>query len=78
MVEPEIVLTQYAIYVNPADMPGRFVTREWHIARGASAPLAGRAWPANSLEQARRVVPEGMVRLERQPDDDPVILETWT
>lgn len=76
--EPDVVLTQYVVYVNPADMPGKFVVREWHIARGAPAPLAGRAWSRSTLEQARELIPEGMIRLERQDDDDPVILETWT
>lgn len=78
MTELEIVLTQYVIYVNPADMPGKFVVREWHVVRDELLPVAGRAWPANTLEQARAMVPEGLVRLGRQEVDDPVILETWT
>lgn len=75
---PGIVLTQYTIYVNPADQPGKFVVREWHVVRGSPEPVAGESWVVESLDAARAVVPDGCFRLERAPDDDPVILETWT
>lgn len=74
----EVVMTQVTIYVSPADMPGHFVAREWHIARGGVDPIPGRAWKADTLEAARSIVPPGMFCLGRQADDDPTIVETWT
>jgi hypothetical protein len=72
------VITQYTIYYDPADAPGRFVAREWRIVRGLAEPQLGQAWIADTLEAARSIVPEDLVMIPRDPDDDETIVETWT
>lgn len=65
------------IYENPTDHPGKFVAREqW---AGAGAILVGGAplIVADSLTEARSVVPDGMIRLPRNPEDEPQIVECW-
>ena len=74
-------MRQYTIYRNPRDYPGRCVVRGWTIVRGEhqhelivdAEPLA----IVDTVEEARAAVPPGLVRLDRLPGDDPVIVEVW-
>lgn len=70
------VLTQYTIYERPRDYPEGFVVRAWHIMPGRAEP--GEARTASTLEEARALVPPGLICFARTPDDDPTIVETWT
>lgn len=72
-------LDHYVIYKHPADYPDHYVVRAWRIETGRE-PLAGFVKLADTLEEARQLVPIerlGLVRIERSPEDDPVIQETW-
>lgn len=73
-------LDHWVIYDHPADYPDHFVVRAWRIETGRD-PLPGHtAHLADTLEEARELVPIqrlGLVRLERSPDDDATIVETW-
>lgn len=68
-------LRQYTIYDHPRDHPESFVVREWLIGAGTVTP--GQAWGTATLASARDLVPPGLVCLGREPQDDPVIIETW-
>lgn len=73
------VLTQYAIYENPADYPGWFVVRRWEVHDGVPAPVpCPNPKLAPSLEAARAAVPSGYFNIGRMAEDDPVIVEVWT
>lgn len=74
----DIALTQWVVYRNPADAPGMFVVRQWMIEHGKLDPIPGQAWASESLEALRTVLPNGLVRFEPGPDDDPCIVEVWT
>lgn len=70
-------MESWTIYARPADFPDvPFVVRNWIITPGAMVPGGAVAF-CDSLEQARHVIPEGLTRFERNPDDDPVIVESW-
>jgi hypothetical protein len=69
-------LVQFTIYHRPDDAPDHWVVREWRIFRGNAEP--GPARIVDSLEDARAIVPAGMICIPRAPDDDPKIVETWT
>lgn len=71
-------LTQYVIYWNPSDYPGRFVTREWKVTAGQVLAAAHPCAVADSLAEARAIVPDGLVHIGRMPGDDPAIFEVWT
>jgi hypothetical protein len=66
----------FTIYESPADSEGRFVVRERDVTAGNVE--VGNARTAATLEEARALIPEGAVRFERSPDDDPTIVESWT
>nr|DAI56795.1 MAG TPA: hypothetical protein [Caudoviricetes sp.] len=60
------------VYENPADYPGKYVARLWDLQRPTGFVVV-----ADSLEQIREAIPEGMVPFNRSGEDDPVIVETW-
>lgn len=81
VTEPEQwVLEQWVIYDHPRDHPGAFVVRCWRIFRGGQIAPTPEVWLRPTLDQAREVIaanyPDGH-RLDRDPQDDPVITEVW-
>lgn len=71
----ELHLPMWVIYESPKDYPGKFVVRLWEsLPRPEPRRLIG---VSENLEEARKLVPPGAYRLVRQPEDDPVIVETW-
>jgi hypothetical protein len=65
-------LDLFVVYDHPRDFPEKFVVRRWQ----GIVPTAEFAL-ADSLEEARAKVPGDCVRIDRNPADDPAILETW-
>lgn len=67
----------WVIYDHPKDYPHVFVARRWLVdRRGERATdllLIDEDLGRLRLEMEQR----GLIRLDRQPEDDPVILETW-
>lgn len=73
------VLSMYTIYFNPRDYPGRFVMREWFIVKGSREPMPAPLPSAvcDTLEEARRALPPGVVWMGRNPEDESQIVEVW-
>jgi hypothetical protein len=70
-------LTTWVIYDHPADFPEHFVVRPWTVAGGGRLE-PGSARLCGTLEQARAaLVNLGLYRMDRQPDDDPTVVEVW-
>lgn len=65
-------LSIWVIYDNPLDVPGKFVARKWLNNRPTET-----IYIADTLEEIRKHIPEGLVNIERFPDDDPKITEVW-
>ena len=73
----EDVLTIWTIYQNHPAHPGKFVVRAYDVlAGGRWAPRPESAAFA-SLDEARATVPCGLYWMNRNPVDDPTIVETW-
>lgn len=72
-------LTLWTIYNHPTDAPEPFgyAVREWHVGDEGGPHATSQVLFAMTLEDARALVPPGLFRLERDPNDDPVIVETW-
>ena len=60
------------IYSSPKDYPGKFIARLWDVTVPTQIVAI-----ADSLEEIRKAKPAEMVIIDRQPKDDPVIVETW-
>lgn len=72
------VLEVWVIYENPADYPGRFVTRRQCVHRGGAIRIDPEpACVARTLDEAREAVPKNLTRFPPQPGDVPQIYETW-
>lgn len=71
------MLDMWVIYENPSDYPGKFVVRLWHPGAGFLEAAKDPTAVVETLEEARKAIPEGRHRLPRQASDDPVIVETW-
>lgn len=66
---------QYAIYDHPRDYPDHFVVREWLIFPGHTQP--GDAWLAETIEEARTVLPSGTTQISGPDPKDPILIEVW-
>lgn len=71
----ESIMNQYVIYKKPRDYPKKYVTRKWEILVGGLNPAE--AFVCDTLKEARGKVPDGLVQMERSPEDDPAIYEVW-
>lgn len=60
------------VYEDPADYPGKYVARLWDLQQPTGFVVV-----ADSLEEIRAAIPDGMVPFARFDKDDPVIVETW-
>ncbi len=68
-------LDMWTVYKHPEDYPEHYVVRQWTVR--ADGMAAGAALLADTLEQARELVPPHSYRLDRHPDDEPCIVEVW-
>jgi hypothetical protein len=71
---------QWVIYDHPKDYPDNFVVRHWtiHLRIGNARLVPDQdCLLANSLEEARGLIPFGFVRTPPFLGDDPVIVEVW-
>lgn len=66
------MLEIWTVYKYPIDMLGHFVARKWWMDQPT-----GEFFHDATLEALRDKLPKGLIRMERSPQDDPVIVETW-
>ncbi len=76
-------LNIWTVYYDPYDFPGQYVARRFEVAVGTSKATTDHrvsdsisgvhAWVAKQAA-ARGTVPH---RIERDPSDDPKIVESW-
>ena len=71
-------LSVWTVYFNPRDFPGKYVARRFNLFRGEMEPKASNEhFVANSIDEVRRLLPMGLVCLQRSDGDDAKIVETW-
>lgn len=70
-------LAMWVVYRHPKDDPEAFVARRWEMGLTGMAPtmVVMRDGALEPLQLAMRA--RGLFRLERDPRDDPVIVEVW-
>jgi hypothetical protein len=66
------VLQLWTVYENPRDYPGKFVARLFLNDEPTQIHHV-----AATLWQLLEMIPENLVRIPRDPQDDPCILEVW-
>lgn len=70
-------MTQFVVYENPSDAPGRFVVRAWHIHANGTISAEPTAPSFATIEEARNFIPAGYTPIGRFAEDDPAIREAW-
>lgn len=65
----------FVIYDRPDDHPDKVVVRKWNCA--VQAQPARDCMLHDSIDDARRSLPPGLVCLQRAMADEPQIVETW-
>lgn len=76
MGDSEKRLRMYTIFDHPADYPRHFAVRASTITLDGPVP-DDRVQLADSLDDARRLIPPGLTCIPRFPADLPVIVEVW-
>jgi hypothetical protein len=71
-----MMLDMYVVYDHPTDFPNHFVVRHWIIGAGRAKPT-DRCVIGKTLDEVRTAIPAYCVRLERSPEDEPQVLESW-
>jgi len=74
--DPQTNLIIWTVYDHPSDYPEYWVVRPCWVDR-QRVIHHGPGQLAKSLEMARELVPPGLHRQGRRPNDDPVIVEVW-
>jgi hypothetical protein len=70
-------LVNWVIYERPSDYPDKFVVRRWEL-RGTEEIVPDQECRlADSLEEARGLIPDGLYCVGRFAQDDPCIVECW-
>lgn len=73
---PLVKARVYCITYDPSDHPGMYAVRK-HLAFINGTRPAELIGLSSTLEEARKMVPEGLIRIARDDDDDKVIVESW-
>ena len=60
------------VYYKPKDQKARYIARLWDAKRPTNLIMT-----SETLEELRKRKPKEMMIMERHPEDDPVIVETW-
>lgn len=76
MSDYSAVLSMYTIYHNVSDYPSGYVVRRFEIGQGVATPTTDATW-APTLDEVRTAIPWGFVCLNRDPNDEPAIVEVW-
>ena len=79
--DPLAFAVHYSVMRGTSDYPGEIVVRKWIIPAAGGEPEPGgivvRAPDLGAARDALRSIDPNLYRLDRQPGDDPVIVETW-
>jgi hypothetical protein len=66
----------WTVYDHPTDFPDCFIARLSLVSRWGNVTTQT-ILTAATLEDLRSQLPRGLYRLDRDPADDPVIVEVW-
>lgn len=69
-------LMLWVVTKHPSDFPDKFVARPNYVGPKGHYSV-GAALTADTLEDLRAKLPQGLHRMARWADDDPVIVEVW-
>lgn len=69
------ILPIYGVFEHPLDAPEKYVVRTTFVWGGRV--VVGQARYADTLAEARNLIPQGLVPFEVAPGDPPSLVESW-
>jgi len=75
---PRDRLAIWTVYDHPPDYPEHFVARKFNVSAAGAVPCGTLVISTNLEDLQDELVAHGLSRLERSPQDDPKVLESWT
>ena len=70
------LLVFWTVYDRPKDHPDGFIARRFEV--GHDGPVAAADTLTGSLEEIREMLSKaGLLKISRQPEDEPQIVENW-
>lgn len=75
--DSKLIAVVVAVYDHPKDYPQSYAARVHIVSRGRHWPSPNIFIVRVTLEEVRAAIPAGMHRMNRQPTDDPCIVETY-
>jgi hypothetical protein len=73
--QQQAMLVMWTVTWNSSDYPRKAVARPQYV--GATVQMLNAVLVADSLNELRNLLPDGLIQMERFPGDDPVIIEVW-
>jgi len=73
--QPVTGLHMWTVYDHPLDYPDGYIARLHVIGKKSGPTNIIRTAP--TLEEVRKLLPPGLIRITRSPKDEPQIVETW-
>lgn len=68
----------WVIYFNPSDYPGKYVLRAQYADMQGDIHVSAEAYVCDTIEPLQeQMISRGLVKILRDPADDPVIVESW-
>lgn len=67
----------WTVTFDTKDYPGRYCARKHFIGRGGVYGPTDTHVTGDTLDQVRGLLPDGLTRLPRSVNDQPVIVESW-
>ncbi|HEX8957375.1 MAG TPA: hypothetical protein VF798_13930 [Burkholderiaceae bacterium] len=65
-------LSMWVVYEEPPGFPDQYVARRYVLEKDTGDYVVG-----DTLNDVRAKLPPGLMRLERSPQDDPQVRESW-
>jgi hypothetical protein len=73
----DILLTIWTVYDRPRDFPAHVVVRRRHITAGCDRPSTAALLFPTLAEARAHLAAKQLIRLDRDPADDPAVVEIW-
>lgn len=76
MTDDDSVLSMWVVYDHPSDYPAHYIARLHEV--GTTHQVTDQVLVSATLEPLQeQLAGRGLIRITRNEEDDPVIVETW-
>jgi hypothetical protein len=75
---PHSIMTIWTIYKSPFAFANEYVLHLQYIVKWSNQPLLTPfRWQGRTVSELRALLPDGVVKLENHPRNNPLVMEMW-